>query len=131
MPSEERKVGLMEDGKFYPCPEKHICVSSQAPENDEKHYIEPLPLTTSIEEAKEKMLKVINSISRTEILENKGNYLRIKFTTLILRMKDDVEIYFDNEEKLIHFRSQSRIGGYDWNTNRNRINKIKKKFNEI
>ncbi|MFO7797974.1 MAG: DUF1499 domain-containing protein [Promethearchaeati archaeon] len=131
MPSEERKVGLMEDGKFYPCPEKHVCVSTQAPKDDEKHYIEPLPLTTSIEEAKQKMLEVITSISRTEILENKNKYMRVKFTTLILRMKDDVEIYFDDKENLIHMRSQSRIGGYDWNTNRNRINKIKRKYKEL
>ncbi|TXT65759.1 MAG: hypothetical protein BAJALOKI3v1_70061 [Promethearchaeota archaeon] len=131
MPSEERKVGLVEDGKFYPCPEKHVCVSTQAPKDDEKHYIEPLSLNTSIEEAKEKMLEVINSMSRTEILENKENYLRAKFTTFLFRFDDDVEVYFDEENNLIHLRSQSRIGGYDWGKNRNRVKKIKKKFNKI
>ncbi|MBD3228444.1 MAG: DUF1499 domain-containing protein [Candidatus Lokiarchaeota archaeon] len=130
MPSEERKVGLKDDGKFYPCPEKHVCVSTQAPKDDEKHYIEPLPLNNSLEEAKRKMIDIIKSMSRTEILENKDNYLRAKFTTFLFKFKDDVEFYFDEEDNLIHIRSQSRIGGFDWNKNRNRVKKIKKKFNK-
>ncbi|MBD3196985.1 MAG: DUF1499 domain-containing protein [Candidatus Lokiarchaeota archaeon] len=131
MPSEERKVGLKEGGKFYPCPEKHVCVSSQAPKDDEKHYIDPLPLNTSVEEAKKKMIEVINSMSRTEILENNDKYIRAKFTTFLFKFKDDVEVYFDEKDNLIHLRSQSRIGGFDWNKNKNRINKIKKKFNKL
>lgn len=130
MPSEERKVGLKEEGKFYPCPEKHVCVSTQAPKDDEKHYIDPLPLDCSVEDAKRKMINIIKSMSRTEILENKDNYLRAKFTTFLFKFKDDVEFYFDEEDNVIHIRSQSRIGGFDWNKNRNRIKKIKKKFNK-
>jgi len=131
MPSEERKVGLKEDGKFYPCPEKHVCVSTQAPKDDEKHYIKPLPLDSSVEDAKRKMIEIIKSMSRTEILENEDNYIRAKFTTFLFKFKDDVEFYFDEEDNLIHIRSQSRIGGFDWNKNRNRVKKIKKKFNNL
>jgi len=129
IPKEPRRIGI-ENGKFYPCPEKHVCVSTQAPETDEKHYIEPIRYSISIEEAKKKIIDIINSMKRTEILEEKSNYIHAKFTTFLFRFKDDVEFYFDDDNKIIHFRSQSRIGGYDWNTNRNRMEKIRKKFQQ-
>jgi len=127
MGKPERKVGLVA-GKFHPCPEKKVCVSTQAPKEDEDHYIEPIQFTGSWQEAKETIKSVINSMKRTEILEEKENYLRVKFTTLLFRFKDDVEFLFDEEEKLIHFRSQSRIGGYDWGKNRSRMEEIRELY---
>jgi len=121
---KERKVGLI-DGKFYPCYIKHVCVSTQAPEDDEKHYIEPISYSGSKDEAYDKILKIVNSMKRTKILEQKDNYIHTMFTTALFRFKDDVEFLFDDNKKIIHFRSQSRMGGYDWNANRNRMEKIK------
>ena len=129
LPKEPRRVGLT-DGRFFPCPEKHVCVSTQSDPDDEKHYIEPLNYEGTIEEAKERIIKVIKSLKRTEKLEETENYLRFLITTALLRFKDDVEFYFDDANKTIHFRSQSRIGGYDWNTNMNRMKKIKKLYLE-
>ncbi|TFF90040.1 MAG: DUF1499 domain-containing protein [Promethearchaeota archaeon] len=131
MPSEERKVGLINENKFYPCPEKHVCVSTQAPKDDEKHYMKPLSYDGSIQDAKKKILKIINSKSRTKILKNEENYLHVLFTTFLLRFKDDVEFYFDDENKLIHFRSQSRIGGYDWGKNRSRMEEIREYYENL
>lgn len=124
MPKEPRKVGVI-DGRFYPCPKKHVCVSTQSDKNDEIHYIEPIPFRETKQEAMEKILKIVNSMSRTKILEKSENYIHALFTTALLRFKDDVEFYFDDSEKLIHFKSQSRIGGYDWETNKKRMNTIK------
>lgn len=130
MPKEERKVGLVE-GKFHPCPEKQVCVSTQSPKSDEKHYMEPITYSTSKEEAKEKIRKVINSFKRTEIKEESENYIHSTFTTFLFRFTDDVEFLIDDKDKVIHFRSQSRIGGYDWGKNRSRMEKFKAKFNEL
>ena len=129
MPKEPRRVGLT-NGCFFPCPVKHVCVSTQSAPDDDKHFIEPLTYEGTIEEAKERIIKVINSLKRTEILQETENYLHILVTTALLRFKDDVEFYFDDSNKIIHFRSQSRIGGYDWNTNMNRMKKIKKLYLE-
>lgn len=129
MPKEPRRTGIV-DGKFYPCPKKPICVSTQASEDDEKHYISPIKLTTSVKEAMSKIISIINTLKRTKILEENDNYLRIQFTTALFRFKDDVEFFIDEKEKLIHFRSQSRIGGYDWNANRNRMEKIRELYLE-
>ncbi len=96
IPKEPRNVGI-ENGKFYPCPEKHVCVSTQAPNDDEKHYIKPIEYSISLEEAKKKIIDIINSISRTEILEERSNYVHAMFTTFLFRFKDDVEFYFDED----------------------------------
>lgn len=127
LPKEERKVGLVKE-KLYPCPEKHVCVSTQAPEDDEKHYIEPLTYSTSEEEVMQKMVGIINSMRGSKILEQTKNYLRAEFTTLLLRFKDDVEFLL--KDGILHFRSQSRIGGFDWGKNRSRMEKIRKSYNK-
>ncbi len=125
MPKKERKVGL-EKGKFYPCYEKHVCVSTLAPPEDKKHYISPLSYSITIEQAMERVGKIINSMKRTKLLEKRDNYLHFMFTTFLFRFKDDVEFLFENGT--LHFRSQSRMGGYDWGTNRNRMEKFKQLF---
>ncbi|MCK5256323.1 MAG: DUF1499 domain-containing protein, partial [Deltaproteobacteria bacterium] len=38
------------------------------------------------------------------------------------------EFYFDDEQKLIHFRSSSRLGYYDVGVNRRRMGKIREIF---
>lgn len=126
IPKEPRKVGLLA-GKFYPCPQKHVCVSTQSDEHDAKHYIKPLKYNSK-EEAMEKILKIIESFRRTKLVKKEENYIHAVFITALFRFKDDVEFYFDDVEKIIHFKSQSRIGGYDWNANRNRMEKIRKVY---
>ncbi|MFX1379754.1 MAG: DUF1499 domain-containing protein [Promethearchaeota archaeon] len=127
MPIKEKKVGLI-NAKLYPCPKRHYCVSSQSDKADELNYIDPIKYNTSMEEAINKLKNIINSLKRTNLLKEEGNYLHFMFTTKLFRFKDDVEFLFDDIEKLIHFRSQSRIGGYDWNTNRKRMENIRKLF---
>jgi uncharacterized protein (DUF1499 family) len=124
---KERFVGLT-NGKFYPCHEKQTCVSTQADKSDELHYIEPFTFQGSIEDAISKIEKILLTCKRTKLKEKKNNYLRFEFTTALLRFTDDVEFYFDEERKTIHFRSQSRIGGFDWGTNRRRMEKIREKY---
>lgn len=123
---QERKVGL-KDGKFYPCA-KNACVSTMADKDDEKRYIDPIKYNASMAEAKNKIKNIVESLKRTQLLEDDANYLHFKFTTMFFRYKDDVEFLFDDNDKLIHFRSQSRLGGYDHGTNRNRMEEIRNHF---
>ena len=123
LPKKEKKVGLV-NGKLYPCPKRHYCVSTQSDKSDEVNYINPIKYSTSMEEAIIKIKNILNSFKRTKLLKEEGNYLHYLFTTALFRFKDDVEFLFDESEKIIHFRSQSRLGGYDWNANRNRMENI-------
>ena len=128
MPKQVRKVGLKE-GKFYPCA-VNACVSTMANKDDEKRYIEPIIYRISMEEAKSKIRQIIDSLKGTQLLEESENYMRFQFITGLFRFKDDVEFLFNDTDKIIHFRSQSRIGGYDWGANRNRMEKIRKLFSK-
>ncbi|MFX1374431.1 MAG: DUF1499 domain-containing protein [Promethearchaeota archaeon] len=127
MPKKVKKVGLI-DGKFYPCPPRHYCVSSQSEVNNTMNYIEPIKYNSSIEEAKNKIKSIVSSLKRTKLLNEKENYLHYLFITALFRFKDDVEFLFDDTEKVIHIRSQSRLGGYDYNTNRKRMENIRSLF---
>lgn len=127
MVKELRRTGLVE-GKFQPCPVKQVCVSTMSPKDDEVHYIEPIKYDSSPLDTMNKIVEIIKSLKRTKTLEQTESYLHVLFTTALFRFKDDVEFLIDENEKLIHFRSQSRIGGYDWNANRNRMEKIRSLF---
>lgn len=124
MNSEEKRTGMI-NNKFKPCPKTPNCVSTMAPKEDKKHFITPISYNSSQEEAVEKMIQIINSLKGTTITVKDINYIHAIFSTKLLRFKDDVEFYFDDSSKIIHFKSASRIGSSDLGTNRKRMEKIK------
>ena len=113
-------------GRLAPCPAAPHCVSSQS--EDESHRMEPLCYITSKAEAQEKLLTILQSMKRTSIITIKDDYLHAECTSAIFRYVDDVEFYFTDEQKLIHFRSSSRLGYYDVGVNRRRMEKMREKF---
>jgi len=121
------KVGLI-DGKLRPCPKTPNCVSTQS--EDKQHMIAPISYDLSLEEAKKKIIEIINSIKRTKIVNQTDNYIHAEFSTRLFKFVDDVEFLFDNAEKIIHFRSASRIGKSDLGTNRKRLENIRELYNE-
>ena len=125
MPKKSKIVGLI-DGKFYPCPKTPNCASTQS--TDELHKIEPITYDSSLENAKEKIVKIINSMKRTEIITQTENYIHIEFKSKLFKFVDDVEFYFDDREKIIHFKSASRVGRSDLGVNRKRMENIRKEF---
>jgi uncharacterized protein (DUF1499 family) len=113
-------------GRLAPCPDAPHCVSSQS--EDESHRMEPLCYTTSQAEAQEKLLTILRSMKRTSIISIKDEYLHAECASAIFRYVDDVEFYFNDEQKLIHFRSSSRLGYDDMGVNRRRMKKIRETF---
>jgi len=117
------------NGKLVPCPETPNCVSSQA--GAEEHYIKPITFTGTQQEAKTRLLNIIQSEKRTKILISRDNYIRVEFTSALFGFVDDVEFYFPEnqvDDKVIHIRSSSRVGYSDLGINRKRIEKIRSKF---
>ena len=111
------------------CPKSPNCVLSQA--SDAKHKIKPIYYTTSVEAAKEKLIKVIQSMDGTRIITQDEVYWQVEFTTNWLRFIDDVEFYFPESEALIHLRSASRSGYWDLGVNRKRVEEIRSRFEEL
>ena len=106
-----------------PCPSSPNCVSTQA--QDESHSIAPFRYRTSRAEAKEALKEVIRSLPRMRLIEEDEAYLHYESTSLLFRFVDDIELLFDDQAKIIHFRSASRTGYGDLGVNRKRMEQIR------
>ena len=125
---EPDNLGL-ENQRLSPCPGTPNCVSSQ--ENNSKHRIQPITFEGSLELAKERLHRVINSMHGTRILTQDVLYWHVEFNTQLLRFIDDVEFYFDGSQSLIHVRSASRQGYWDLGVNRRRVVNIRSGYEEL
>ena len=114
------------DGKLAPCPESPNCVSTFA--SDKTHAITPLSYTGTAGEAKQKLIRVIDSLPRTRIISDKTDYLNVECTSFLWRFVDDVEFVLDDSAKTIQFRSASRLGKGDMGVNRKRMETIRARF---
>ena len=123
----KKPIGIT-DGKFHPCPKSPNCVSTQS--TDEKHKMNPLNYSSTINEAREKIKKIIKTFKRTKLITEKRNYLHFEFRTATFKFVDDVEFYLDDQEKLIHFRSAARLGWSDMGVNKKRMKSISKLYLE-
>jgi uncharacterized protein (DUF1499 family) len=117
----KKPIGI-KDGKFQPCPKSPNCVSTQS--IDDKHKMEPLSYNVIIDEAKTKIKEIIGTFKRTKLITEENNYLHFEFRTATFKFVDDVEFYFDDSAKLIHFRSAAQKGWSDLGVNRKRMKKI-------
>lgn len=106
-----------------PCPSSPNCVSTEA--RDERHAIAPIPYRTPLPEAKAVLKTAVHALPRTRLVDEDESYLHYEFTSLLLRFVDDVEFLFDDDAKLIRFRSASRTGYGDLGVNRKRMEQIR------
>ncbi len=60
-----------------------------------------------------------------QIVVEEPTYIHAEFTSALFRFVDDVEFLFAEPEKVIHVRSASRAGYYDFGANRTRIGRIR------
>lgn len=111
-----------------PCPDKPNCVSTQATQDDKKR--EPIAYTGTLADAVVKLKKLAGGMSRTKLLNEESNYLHYTFKTFPIPFIDDVEFLFDDEAKVIHYRSASRVGHSDLGINSRRMEKVVKAWNE-
>ena len=114
------------NGQLAPVPSSPNGVSSQTAVMDKK--VEPLPFRGSLQDSKNQIVKVISGYSGAVILKNESRYIYGIFTTPTMKFKDDVEFYFDEQEKVIHFRSASRVGYSDMGMNLKRYEEIKNRY---
>jgi len=125
--STNQTVGTGEtNDRLAPCPKSPNCVSSLS--EDESHYAAPLAYKATREEAREKLISVINSMKRSEIVTAEVNYIHATFKSALFGFVDDVEFSFDDQKKIINVRSASRTGYSDLGVNRKRVEEIRKRF---
>jgi len=113
----------VKDGKLAPCPATPNCVSSLS--SDQEHGIAPLPFTGSATEAMARLKNIIARMKRSGIIVETGTYIHAEYRSALFRFVDDVEFLIDDNGKVIHVRSASRLGRSDFGVNRKRIEDIR------
>ena len=121
-------IGIL-SGKLAVCPGTPNCVNSQS--LDAQSKIEPLAYNSTPTEAMTKLKTVIGDMDRTKIITETNNYLYAEFTSKLIGFVDDVEFLLDDNAKVIHVRSASRLGESDLGVNRKRIETIRAKLSEL
>ncbi|NTW07402.1 MAG: DUF1499 domain-containing protein [Syntrophaceae bacterium] len=125
--SRPARLGVM-SGKFIPCPDSPNCVCSQDPVHSRS--IEPLIYKGLHEEARTRLLGVIQGMKQAKVVTAQERYLHVEFTSAVFRFVDDAEFFVDDTQKVIHMRSASRLGHYDFGVNRKRMETIREMFNK-
>lgn len=120
-------IGLKE-GKFQEISEKPNCVSTQTMYSDKE--VDVLPFKETLDQTHRAILSALNDYGNIKIIEDTGTYIYAVATTSLMRYKDDIEIYFDEEEEVIHYRSSSRTGYSDMGLNRERYERIVDFYNK-
>ena len=87
----------VQNERLSPCPKSPNCVSSLS--RDKSHYVEPLSYEGPLNVGREKLIAVINSMKRSEIVTVESDYIHVTFTSAVFRFVDDVEFRFDDTER--------------------------------
>jgi uncharacterized protein (DUF1499 family) len=109
-----------------PCPDSPNCVSTKS--NNPGHAMPPLPYLKSGRESMDRLLEIVRHMKRATIISSTPSYLHVEFRSALFRFVDDVEFVLDDSSRLIHFRSASRTGYYDFGVNRRRMRDISHRY---
>lgn len=105
-----------------PCPDSPNCVSTKSKDPD--HAMAPLPYIKSGRESMDRLVEIVRNMKRATIVSSTPSYLHVEFRSALFRFVDAVEFVLDDSARLIHFRSASRTGYYDFGVNRRRMKEI-------
>ena len=120
----KRPLG-MTDGKLPPCPRRPNCISSE--DDAGAARIEPLAFTGTPGAARECLKRAIQGIGGAIEFESDG-YIWAVFKTTVFRFIDDMEFRIDPRNRVVHLRSASRIGYYDFGVNHRRTAALRQRF---
>ncbi len=106
-------------------------VSSQAhyyPEHPQAKYasVEAFPVLN--ENAEQSLLRLgglLNAMPGIKVVRQEKHYLHAECESAKMRFVDDLEMFFDAPNNLIHVRSASRLGLKDFGVNRKRVEELR------
>ncbi len=120
--------GAIENQRLADCPTRPNCVSSEA--QDAKHAIAPLILTGDPTTTWEAVVKVVNQLPRSTIVEATHRYLHVECKSRLFRFIDDLELLLDPLTGVVAIRSAARVGKSDLGVNRRRVETLRKNLKE-
>ena len=122
------------EGKLKPPSKTPNSVSSQADlwsDHPQRDYARIEPITAAGGDgatALRRLRAVVEAMPGAKIVETCDDYLYAQFTTMVLGFVDDVEFWFDPQQRVLQLRSASRVGRKDFGVNRARIETIRQRL---
>lgn len=121
-------LGLTADGKLAPLPASPNAVSTQADDPDRR--MDPLVYHGDRDTTRAALLDLLRSIPRVTIVTENDDYIHAEFRTKLIGYIDDVGFVFDDEARIVHYRSASRLGHSDLGANRKRMARVQDTWNQ-
>jgi len=115
----------MVHGQFLPCPRSPNCVSTQM--DDDGHYIHPISYKKQ-ESPIPRLAEIVKEIPKARIMDETEDYLHVEFRSPKMNFVDDAEFYWNRQGGLIEMRSAARCGYSDGGVNRDRLDRIRRRF---
>lgn len=119
---------MQTDGHLDPCPNTPNCVNSEQLHG--KASIDPLQVSGFLLKSWQVLQRSVEE-EGGRIITVSDTFLHATFRSRIFRFVDDVACRLDQENKLIHIRSASRVGYSDLGVNRKRVERIRTRYNKL
>ena len=120
-----RQVNVMSE-QIASCPKRPNCVCSRD-DAPPRHRVEPFAVTGDPAGAFRRLEALVAATPRTVILTATDDYLHAACRTR-LGFVDDLECLLCPAAGVIHVRSASRIGYYDFGANRARVEELRRRL---
>lgn len=114
------------NGSLARLPRTPNAISSQT--SDIKKKVDPFPFNQNLTESKTSLKIILTDFEDLDIMDESKNYIYAVSTSKTMRFHDDIEFFFDERSKVVHFRSASRVGYSDMNVNRKRYELLRKEY---
>ena len=121
----ERSTGLV-DGQLTPCPAWPRCVHSQPQDSDKQ--IAPFQLRQPYGEHWPRVVTELAAMPRTTLVEQRDDYVYAEVISPWRFYTDDIELRLNPRSGRVDVRSSGRIGYYDFDVNRDRINALRSRL---
>jgi uncharacterized protein (DUF1499 family) len=92
---------------------------------DGKHSIEPFKLLSSAAIDGAKLAGLLKQLDKRITVTHESHQVHAQISSRLFGFIDDLHLIIDDKQQLIHVRSASRSGYYDFCVNRKRVEKLR------
>lgn len=122
LPNSALPLGLTQ-GLLSECPPSTItCVSSQ--DDFPTSFLEPWEYDEPCPVLLNRLLDLVLSLPHSSLVAEQPQYLRFEIQTPFNKV-DDLEFFFPDDDRVVHFRSARRDGSFEFWANRRRLEHIR------
>lgn len=113
---------------FHPLLLNHV---SSRPGGWRIHRVAPFSVSGDPAGALRRLENIVAFMPRTRIVTATDTYLYAVCRTRLFGFRDDLEFRYSTDDGVVHVRSASRVGIYDFGVNRRRVERVRKALRRV